>query len=146
MHPDIHIHAPAVVVAALAVFFFGWIWHGPLFGKTWAALMKFPSDFKPTRQQMIRSMVLSLAGSLLTAFVLAHSVEVWRPSVWRAGQDQGPAVYGFFAGFFTWLGFYVPMLLAGVAWEGRPWKLFGLNAAYHFVALQIMGAILAFWR
>jgi len=146
VHPEIHIHYLAVVVAALAAFFFGWIWHGPLFGKTWAALMKFPPDFRPTRQMMVRSMVLYLAGSLLTAYVLAHSVEVWRPSVWKVGTDQGAGTYGFFAGLFTWIGFYVPMLLGGVAWEGRPWKLFGLNAAFHFVSLQIVGAILAFWR
>ncbi len=146
MLPEIHIHYLAVVVAALAAFFFGWIWHGPLFGKTWAGLMKLPADFKPTSKQMMQGMILALVGSLLTAFVLAHSVEIWRPSVWKVGTDQAPAVYGFFAGFFTWLGFYVPMLFGAVAWEGKSWKLFGLNAVFHFIALQIMGAILSFWR
>jgi hypothetical protein len=38
------------------------------------------------------------------------------------------------------------MLFGAVAWEGKPWKLFGLNAAYHLLALQIMGTILTFWR
>ncbi len=108
--------------------------------------MKFPADFKPTSKKMMQGMTLALAGSLLTAYVLAHSVEVWRPSVWKVGPDQGAGTYGFFAGLFTWIGFYVPMLFGVVAWEGKSWKLFGLNAAFHFIALQIMGAILTFWR
>ena len=78
--------------------------------------------------------------------MLAHIVDVWRPSVWKAGADQAAFVYGFFGGFFIWLGFHVPMLLSQVAWEGRSWKLFGLNAAYHFLNLQLAATILAHWR
>jgi hypothetical protein len=91
-------------------------------------------------------MILMVIGSFLTAFVLAHSAEVWRSSVWKTGTDQPAYVYGFFSAFFTWIGFYVPMLFSSVAWEGKSWKLFGINAAYHFLALQMAGAILAYWR
>ncbi len=77
---------------------------------------------------------------------MAHTGEVWRPSVWDRGADQANAVYGFFNAFFIWLGFYIPMLLSSKTWEMRPWGLFGLNAAFHFINLQIIAQILAHWR
>jgi hypothetical protein len=61
-------------------------------------------------------------------------------------DDARPYGYGFFNGFFAWIGFFVPMLLGTVAWEGRTWGLFGLNAANHFLTLQIIAMILACWR
>ncbi len=145
-HPVLHIHGAAVVAATAAGFFFGWLWYGPLFGKTWAKLAGV-GDPKPTTKQLARGMALSALGAFLTAYVLAHSVEVWRPTSWNAAWADQPAwTYGFFGGFCTWLGFYVPPLLASVAWEGKSWKLYFLNAAYAFLSLQIVGAILAHWR
>ena len=47
MHPQFHLNWLAVLVAVVASFFFGWLWYGPLFGKKWASLMKFPTDMKP---------------------------------------------------------------------------------------------------
>ncbi len=146
MYPQIHVNYLAVAAAVVVSFLFGWLWYGPLFGKKWASLMKMPADFKPDPGLMMRSMGLTLAGTFLTAYVLLHSTEVWRASVWGAGTDAPSWRYGLFGGFFTWLGFYVPLLLGSVAWEGRSWSLFGLNAAYHLVNLQLIAMILAHWR
>jgi len=146
MYPQIHVNFPAVIAAVVASFVFGWLWYGPLFGKKWASLMNLPADFKPDPKLMMRGMGLALLGTFLTTYVLLHSAEVWRPSVWGVGADAPAWRYGFFGGFFTWLGFYVPLLLGSVAWEGRPWGLFGLNAAYHFINLQLIAMILAHWR
>ncbi len=146
MYPQIHVSWIAVVVAVVASFFFGWLWHGPLFGKKWASLMKFPPDMKPDPKVMTRGMVLTVVGTFLTAWVLVYSSDVWRPSVWGAGTDSPAYVYGFLTGLFTWLGFYVPMQLSAVAWEGRGWQLFGINSAYHFVNLQLIAMILAYIR
>jgi Protein of unknown function (DUF1761) len=46
------------------------------------------------------------------------------------------------AAFYTWLGFFVPVLLSGVAWEKKSWKLFSINAAYHLLALFLVASIL----
>lgn len=32
-----------------------------------------------------------------------------------------------------------------VLWEGKSWKLWFLNNAYHLVVLTVMGVILALW-
>jgi len=143
---QIHVNYPAVAGAVVASFVFAWLWHGPLFGKRWAALMNLPADLKPEPKMMLRSMGLQLLGTFLTAYVLVFTGEVWRPSVWGTGADQPSYFYGFFNAFWIWLGFFVPMLLGAVAWENRPWKLFGLNAAYNFINLQIIAMILAYWR
>ena len=146
MQPAITINFAAIAIAVIASFIFGWLWYGPLFGKTWGRLMGMPMDAKPDSKVMLRGMVLTLVGVFLTAYVLVHTTNVWRPSAWGVGKDLADAVYGFFSGFFTWLGFYIPMLLSQVAWEGRSWKLFALNAAYHFLNLQLIAMIVAHWR
>lgn len=146
MHPDIRLNYLAIGASVVASFVTGFLWYGPIFGKMWAKLVNMPADFKPTSAQMARGMILMVVGAFLMSYVLAHSTEVWRASSWKAGAD-GPAwTYGFFAGLFTWVGFYIPPLLSSVAWEMRSWKLFAINAGYYFLQLQIVGAILAHWR
>ena len=93
-----------------------------------------------------KALALNAFGIVLMAFVMAHSVAVWHASAWGLSPDKAPHVYGFFGGFFNWLGFVVPMLLNSVAFEKMKWKVFGINAAYQFVSLQVIGMILAFWR
>jgi hypothetical protein len=105
-----------------------------------------PEDCKPDKSKMMKGLVLTVIGTFLTTFVLAHSTQVWRGSVWNVGSDGPGYIYGFYGGFFTWLGFYVPMQFSKVSWEGRSWKLFALNAAHDFVNLQLIAQILSNWR
>jgi len=146
MQPQIHLNWIAIVVAVAVSFLFGGLWYGPLFGRAWKKEMGVPPDAKPTGAEMGKSLGLNVLGTFLTAFVLAHDVLGWRPSAWNAGPDAAPAVYGFFAGFFAWLGFMVPVLLNGVSFERKSWRLFFINAAHQFLSLQIIGMILTFWR
>ena len=146
MHPQIAINFFAIFAAVAASFVFGALWFGPLFGKKWAALMNMPADFKPAPGFMLRALGLTVFGTFLTTYVLAHSVAVWHPSVWGVGADSAAYLYGFMAGFFTWIGFYVPLLLGQVMWEGKSWTLFAINAGHHFLNLQIIALILALWQ
>jgi hypothetical protein len=146
MHPAIHLNWLAILVAVIASFLVGGLWYGPLFGNAWKKEMGVPADAKASGAEMVKSLGLNVIGTFLTAFVLAHEVQVWRPSSWNAGADSAPAVYGFFGGFFTWLGFAVPVVLNGVSFERKSWKLFFINAAFLFVSFQIIGMILSFWR
>ena len=146
MQPDIHLNYWAILAAVVASMVLGFLWYGPILGKAWMKEMGVPADSKPDPKLMRRGLILMVIGCFFTAFVLAHTGEVWRPSVWKAGTDQPAALYGFFNGFWTWIGFYVPLLLSGVAWEKKSWKLFWINASHYFVMLQVVGMILAFWR
>jgi hypothetical protein len=144
MDPNITVKPLAVVAAFAASFVIGGLWYGPILGKAWKRAMGIPEDAKPAG--MGKALALNAFGILLMAFVTAHDVAVWRPSSWGLGPDKPSYVYGFFAGFFLWLGFVIPMLLNSVAFENKNWKVFGINAAYQFVSLQAMGQILAGWR
>ena len=146
MHPTIHVNWIAVLAAVVASFVFGWLWYGPLFGRKWAALMKMPPDLKPDPKVMMRGMILMVIGTFLTAYTMVFFSDIWRPTAWGGGPDSPGYAYGFLTGLWVWIGFYVPMLLGGVAWEGRPWALFGLNAAHAFLSLQIIAMIIAYIR
>jgi hypothetical protein len=146
MHPQIHVNWIAVAVAVVASFFFGWLWYGPLFGKKWAALMKFPPDMKPDPKVMMRGMAMMAVGIFLTTYTLVYMSDIWRPSVWGGGPDSAGYVYGFLTGLWVWIGFYVPVQLSAVAWEGKGWGLFGINAAFYFLNLQLIAMILAYIR
>ena len=146
MLPVIHMNWLAIAVSVVVSFLVGGLWYGPLFGNAWKKEMGVPPDAKPAPGEMGRSLALNVFGTFLMAFVLAHAVLGWRPSAWNAGADAAPAVYGCVAGLFAWIGFVVPVLLNGVSFERKSWKLFGINAAFQLVSLQIIGLILTFWR
>jgi hypothetical protein len=146
MQPQIHLNWLAVVTSVVASFAIGSLWYGPLFGKIWARAMGFGEDMKPTGAEIARGSLINLVGTFLMAYVLAHDVSVWRPSTWNAGADRAAHVYGFFAGLFVWLGFVVPILLNGIAFERRSWKVFAIGAGFQFLSLQAMGLILSLWR
>jgi len=144
--PNLSFNYLAIVVSIFMSFAFSGLWYGPLFGKRWAQLMGIKMDKKVDCKLPKLSVCLQLLGTVLTVYVLAYEVQIWRPSVWGVGMDKCACTYGLCAGLFTWLGFYVPMMLGTVAWERRPWKLFLLNATYNFLNLQMIAGILANWR
>ena len=135
----------AVFVAAVAAMILGYLWYGPLFGKEWAKLMGWsPEHMEKMKSQgknkMMRSYGLMFAGSLLMAFVLSHSIVFATTYMHRSG-----AVGGLEAGWWSWLGFIVPATIGIVLWDGKPWKLWFINAGYFLVDLLLMGVILGVW-
>jgi predicted neutral ceramidase superfamily lipid hydrolase len=141
----IYLNWLAISAAVLSNVVIGFLWYGPLLGNAWMKEMGMAPDFKPDPVLLKRSMLLMIVSALLTAVVLAIAIELCRPSTWNVGDDAPHAMYGLLVAVAAWLGFYVPMLLGGVAWENRSWKLFGINAGYHLAALLAAGMILAHW-
>ncbi len=145
----IYLNGLAIAAAAASTIVIGFVWYGPLFGTAWMKEMGVAPDFKPDPALLKRSMLLMIAGAFLTALVLACSIEICRPvlsQAWQGGGDAPPALFGLCVALFAWAGFYVPMLLGGVAWENRSWKWFAINAGYHLVALLAAAMIVALWR
>ncbi|TMI76544.1 MAG: DUF1761 domain-containing protein [Bacillati bacterium ANGP1] len=125
----------AIVVAAIAQFIIGWIWYGPLFGKTWMSMMGM-SQQSMSREGMGKTMVLTFIGSLVTAAVLSMLVG------WMGAKTLST---GIAAGFWAWLGFVATVTLGGVLFAKMSWNLYILNNAYQLISLAVMGAILAKW-
>ncbi len=146
MHPNIVLNWSAILVAMVITFMFGGLWYGPIAGKAWAKAMGMDISKKPEPAVMKKAFLLQIIGLFLLTYVMAHTVPIWRASVWGAGEDMPNYTYGFFGGFFTWLGFYVPMQLSKVAWEMRPWKIFFINTVHDFINLQIIAQVLSNWR
>ena len=146
MQPEISINYLAIVLCVLVALPIGFLWFGPLFGRPWAKLMGLEDIEQPGGAAMAKSMLIYALGSLLLAWVLVHSIEVWRPSAWNAGTDDAPWVYGANAAFWTWLGFFLPLQMGRVAWEQRGWGLVVINASFDLTRLMIFGLILAYWR
>src|SRR4051794_5185790 len=120
MQPSIHLNWLAILVSVVASFAFGSVWYGAIFARPWQRAMGFTEGQKPTGAEIGKGSALNLIGTFLMVYVLAHIVAVWRPSSWNLSGDGPAHLYGFFAGFFTWLGFIVPMLLNSVAFERKP--------------------------
>lgn len=146
MLPALQFNPAAIAAAVLADIVIAYIWYGLLFGKAWASGMKMPPDPGPDSRFRFKSVSLHVAGVFLTVLVLAHTTQIWRPSVWHAGTDAPAHVYGLNAAFWTWIGFYLPVQLGGLAWEGKSWKVFLINAGYHLLELSAAAAILSYWR
>jgi hypothetical protein len=133
---DIHINYLAVFVAAVANYVIATIWYAVLFGSLWKKLAGM-TEMKPTPMNMI----LVFIGSLVTSFVLLHSI-IFGNAFLKMGGVSG----GFMGGFFSWLGFIAPITLTNVIYEKRSWKLWLLDNSFWLLSLLVMGAILSTWQ
>jgi hypothetical protein len=132
----------AVIVAAVVQMVLGFLWYGPLFGKTWATLMGFTPEKmneQKTKGMTVNYIIMAL-GALLMSYVLAHGLIFGNTYLHMAGATSGLQ-----GAFYYWLGFIVPVSLGTVLWEGKPWKLWFINAGYYLVGLGLMGMILSAW-
>jgi Protein of unknown function (DUF1761) len=140
--PAIHLNWLAIGASVLASVVIGFLWYGPILGNAWMKEMGVAPDFKPDPALLKRSMLLMILGASLTAVALACVIQLLLLSSWKSGN----AALALAVSLGVWIGFYVPLLLSGVAWENRSWRLFGINAGYHLAALLAAAMILAHWR
>jgi hypothetical protein len=136
------INMPAVLVAALAAFFVGFMWHGPLFGKQWIKMMGIPkSEIDAMKAKgmgpMMPRMVAALVQQVIVALVVAHLAAV-------IGLTD--AMQAVMFAVVLWLGFIATTLLNMVLWENKKMELYLFNIAYHLVSLVVISLIVVLWR
>jgi hypothetical protein len=131
-----HMNHWAILVSALILWLLGAVWYSPaLFAKPWmAALGIVPGHEK---KGLAAGMVSSFLGDLLVAFILLHFI---------LGSQASTYLTGAFVGFISWLGFFAAIQFPQGIYEGRPFRLFAINAGYWLVGLVIVGGLLAVWR
>lgn len=139
---ELPVNYAAVLAAAVAAFVFGFLVHGPLFGKTWMRLMKItPEEMERGKHDMQKKMpvymLVAFLQHLVIAFVFALFVET------LGVADVSGA---FLLAFLAWLGFIATVHLNTVLWEKRTVPLYAFNVAYHLAGLAIIALILALWR
>ena len=131
----------AVLVAGIVSMVLGFLWYGPLFGKMWMGLMKID---KKKAEEMKKKGMSAMLPQFFTAFVSALVLNYFLALF--VGYTQAiTAVEGMQTGFHLWLGFIATVMIGIVLWEGKPFKLYLINALHYLVVLLINGAILAVW-
>lgn len=125
-----------IVTAGLASVIIGWIWYHPrVFGATWMRLANVtPEMAERGKKMMPLSVVLSLCGSMLVAYVMNYIGIAFHIYDWVGAVFE--------LALWSWLGFVVPTSLGMVLWEQRPLKLYFINVFYWLVTLIAMALIL----
>ncbi len=145
--PDIQINVTSLAICTVVGFFFSYAWYTPLFGKAWNKEMGFDPNETPATPQLMKSLALTLAAVFLISMVLANNIAAWTPSSWGlSNANLSKPSQAIQAGLFTWLGFFVPNLLQGVAWEKRSWKLFAIDAGYYLTLMLMIASITVYLR
>ncbi len=126
----------AVGLAALAAFFLGFLWYTVIFAKPWQELIGMGSKGKGAGStaetpNLGRLLVGSLILEIIMAYILASFIGT------GAGLMSG-LHYGFVVGL-AWVS-----LAFGVNYmfEGKPLKLWLINAGYNVVVFSAIGAII----
>lgn len=136
----------AILAAIVAYMVLGSLWFGPWFGRSWAREMNLEGvSEEQRRRELPRALLLMLAGAFLLAFALRFVTAAFTPAYWLPDGKQLGWGDAWLAGCWAWLGYFVPVQLGRVAWEGRSWRLFRINTSFFFVVLSAMALILGLW-
>lgn len=130
----------AVLVAAVAAFIIGFLFHGPVFGKVWMRLANVHPTGNEKFSDMYGQMFLNLVANILTAYVLAVIYLFASTSPYMGGSGVWNGVV---CAFWVWLGFQVTITSMDVIWMKKPAKLWAFEAVAALVSFAAMGAIIA---
>ncbi len=128
-------HILGILLAILASYVVGFLWHGPIFGKLWMEL----NNIKPPKKEDMKfSMMLpGLSANFVLVFVqsavLGRAFQILLlPSI----------CYAFIIATILWLPFTCLTIVNSYAWLGKPVKMMVLDAAHYLVAIWVIAAVL----
>ncbi|MFA6006223.1 MAG: DUF1761 domain-containing protein [Candidatus Paceibacterota bacterium] len=127
----------SVVLAVVASSVVMAIWYGPLFGKQWMVLMGFDDSHKAEmKKRMGKAWGIAIVSAFVEAYVLAQLLQL-------ANLTDASGAIQFT--FMLWLGFVAAIGTSEVSWEGKSWKLYGINVGYCLVSMLVMSLVLL-WK
>ena len=135
------INLVSVLVAAVASFIIGFMFHGPLFGNLWIKLANIHPTGNEKFSDMIPQMLKNLLANIVCAYVLAMFIFVTESYYNNIGNIVG----GMGIAFWAWLGFLVTSSSMDVIWMGKSNKLWLFEIVSSLVSFIAMGAIIAVW-
>jgi len=129
----------AIVLAAVATFVIGFIFHSPPLGNIWMRLANIHPTGNEKMSDMIPNMLWNLLVNLTTAAVM--SMLFW---IIFSSPLMGEATWykGAIWGAWIWLGFIVTSSAIGVIWMKQSFKLWLFECVASLVAFAVMGIIL----
>jgi hypothetical protein len=132
----------AVFVAAVVAFVIGFLWHGPLFGKQWIALMGIPqAKVDAMRAKGMGPMVPQMIAAVVQQLIIASVISRLATVIGVTG-----AVQAIVFAIFLWFAFIVTVQLNTVLWENRKMNLYLFTISYHLVSMIAVTLIVVLWR
>lgn len=126
----------AVGLAALAAFFLGFLWYTVIFAKPWQALIGMGAQGKgKANTAQTPNLGRLLVGSLILEIIMAFNLAAF---IGRSAGAAAGLTYGLLAGF----GWVAMAFGVNYMFEGKPFKLWLINAGYNVVVFAVMGAII----
>lgn len=126
----------AVGLAALSAFFLGFFWYTIIFAKPWQKLIGMDQKGKDTQStNQTPNLGRLLVGSLILEIIMAINLAYF------IGEDAD-WIFGLSAGLATGLGFVSLAFGVNYMFEGKPFKLWLINAGYNIIVFALMGAII----
>ncbi len=127
-----------IPITALVAPLIGFLWYHPrAFGNVWVHLVNISPE---ALQNRAKKMPILALVAFLAALVMVYIFV----SVLVVTSAQNSLQDALIVALAMWAGFIVPVLLGPTLWEGRPFKLFLINAGYWFVTLCTMAFAIVF--
>lgn len=126
-----------VLVASLVGVAIGSIWYSPFaFGNIWMRLSGLQTGEANENKTdgLKRLYLLQFIFTFISAYALAH---------FAVAQKIGSLTDILALAFWIWLGFQLPISLASVLWEKRPFKLFVIHSSQYLIAIFLMAVTIA---
>ncbi len=139
MAPPVDLNYLAILVSVVASFILGLLWYSPLlFRKPWMKMMGITQQHmeESKKKGMAKLYIGNFVTTLIMVYVLSHFVDYAQAKTITDGLQLG---------LWVWLGFIATLLFGSILWEGKPFKLFLINAGYRLVELLIVASILSAW-
>ena len=138
--PEVQVNYLGVFLAGLAAMVVGSIWYSkPVFGKMWMKMVGLTDEKQ--KSGGMKPLVIAAVLSFITAYVLAHTIELSYAYFGRPYVETG-----LITGFWLWLGIAFTQMVMHDAFEQRPMKLTFLNVMSQLVTLLAMGLVLGLVR
>lgn len=128
-------HIVDILLAILATYGVGFLWHGPLFGKQWMAENKIkpPKKGEASFSMMLPGLSANFVMVFLQATVLGWLFETLRIT----GMEQAMIV-----AVILWLPFTALAIVNMYAWSGKTIRHMYLDAGYNLASMLVITAVL----
>lgn len=129
----------AVLLAALAAFILGFLFHGPISGKLWMKL----ANIVPTGNEKLSDMIPQMIWNFIANFVTSYALAVVYVFAATSSLSSGPGVMtGIMCGILVWFGFLSTSSSIDVIWMNKSIKLWFFEVVCSLIVMITMGAIL----
>lgn len=129
----------AVILAAIAAFVLGFLFHGPISGKLWMKL----ANVHPTGDEKFSDMTGQMLWNLVANFFTALGLAIVYIFAASSSYLYGPGILtGIISGLIVWGGFLVTSSSIEVIWMKRSVKLWFFEITCSFIVMATMGAII----